>query len=238
MKQLVLFTFFTLGLSAALASAQESGTRLRDNSDWWSTIRTDSYGVDVKPGAEEISDSNLQISGIRLGPRQFEDAEKKLGKTLQIERGDASTGRHQICYRSDDPSPSYLIFEFGEIEENFYLFHDSPDWRGSEYCARTVVPPVKWATRSGLRLGLTRARVESILGKPDAVDKNRIIYYRETTKHTTPSEFAQLRKDYPQQLSDEKAHKMFDAYDVQTFIDIRFTDSKLTYLAVSSTESN
>jgi len=31
---------------------------------------------------------------------------------------------------------------------------------------------------------------------------------------------------------------MFDTYDVQTFIDVRFTNSKLTYLAVSSTESN
>jgi len=88
-----------------------------------------------------------------------------------------------------------LVFEFGEIEENFHVFHGGADWHGREYCAETNIPPMNWTTPSGVRLGLTRGQVESILGKPDGVDQNRMVYYRETTKHTTPSEFAEIRKD-------------------------------------------
>ena len=68
---------------------------LRDNSDWWSIVRTASYNVDVKPGTGAINDSNLQIDGVSLGAKQFDDAQRRFGRASEIERGDASTGRNQ-----------------------------------------------------------------------------------------------------------------------------------------------
>jgi hypothetical protein len=47
-----------------------------------------------------------------------------------------------------------------------------------------------------------------------------------------------MRKDYPRRLDDKEAHEMFDFYDVGIYIEARFLNSKLTYLAVSRTETD
>jgi hypothetical protein len=38
-------------------------------------------------------------------------------------------------------------------------------------------------------------------------------------------------------LSDKDFHDNYDSYDVELYIEARFTDGKLTYLAVSRAES-
>ena len=235
-RTLLVRSLLILTLIATVANGQP--TRIEDDSDWWSIQREDN-GPEVEPKHKSISALNFQIAGVSLGEKQFEQAVAKLGKTEEIERGDASTGRHQVCYQSaKDGEKLHLIFEFGEVEETFYLFADGKDWEGSDRCARSKLVTASLRTASGLRLGLTRSQVETILGPPDFVSGERIVYSREVRRKTTPREFEQMRKDYPRVLRDEEAHAQFDFFDVGMYIEAKFVNSKLNYLAVSREETD
>jgi hypothetical protein len=86
-------------------------------------------------------------------PRDFLEIRFKLGAATEGERGDAASGRNQICYTA--PSGSvHLIFEFGEVNSVPYLFDGGPTWNGSELCAPSSSVSAKLSTASGLRLGI------------------------------------------------------------------------------------
>jgi hypothetical protein len=72
-----------------------------------------------------------------------------------------------------------------------------------------------------------------ILGKPDATFEDRLVYAREIMQKTTPAEFEELRRDYPDHLSDRLAHEKFDYYSVDVYAEARFEKSGMNYLAVS-----
>ena len=56
-------------------------------------------------------------------------------------------------------------------------------------------------------------------------------------KEDYPEEFARMRKEYPEPLSDEAAHEKFDSYTEEHYIEIRLVDRRLNYLVVSRTET-
>jgi hypothetical protein len=228
----------TLLISILLvAGCHAQATRVNDNSDWWSILKEDPHGPQIKPNDRPLDERSFQILGVSLSEKQFEQAEAKLGKAAEIGRGDAATGRHQVCYKSAQGLDTiYLIFEFGEVEETFYLFVGGPTWNGSDLCVKSSFITKRVGTASGLKLGITRAQAEAILGSPDHVDGDRLFYSREMQKKTSPTEFDQMRKEYPEKLSDKEAHEKFDYYDVIMYVEAGFGNSKLDYLAVSRAE--
>src|SRR5450755_2087343 len=174
MKYLLLF-FCTLTLLSGLARAQ----RLNDSTDWWSINREDPRTPNVKPTNRELQSSNFSLAGIILGEGGVEAITATLGQAPEIERGDASTGRSQICYASAANSAVHLVFEFGEDESVFYLFSGGAPWNGSKYCVQSKRVSKRLTTPSGLRLGLTRSEVEAVLGHPDATPADEFVYSRE-----------------------------------------------------------
>jgi hypothetical protein len=208
-----------------------------DSSDWWSLIRREEVPdelVQIKEGNKKIDDANFEIAGVALGDNQFKELAKKFGKADEITRGDAASGRHQVCYESLEGSPTVrLIFEFGEVEANFYLLEGGKSWSDSKACLKSKSITKNLKTRSGLRLGLNRSKVEAILGPPDAVRDDRIYYSRITRRRTTKKEFEEMRKYDPKKLSDQEAHSQFDFIEDYSFIEIHFENSRLVYLAVS-----
>ena len=223
------FVFLCL---CALASART--LKLKDHSDWWSILNESSRGPDIKPSSLDIDAKTFEIANLDLAKLGFDDITMELGKTVRIKRGDASTSREQACYRSaNGGTPTYLIFEFGEDESNFYLFTDGVDWKGRSSCAKSKQLSSAISTASGLRLGLTPDQFKAILGKPDVTVQNKLVYSRVVKMKSTPEQFARQRKEYPDLLSDRLAHEKFDFYTVSVYIEARFTDSKLSYLAVS-----
>lgn len=206
----------------------------RDRTDWWSINNEGFRRPNVKPRNMSIASGTFEIGGVSLGRGQFDRLATKLGKAVIVERGDASTGRQQICYVVSEGSGNmYLIFEFGEDESAFYLFSDGPTWNGREHCTRANHEAIASGTGSGLTLGLTIGQVEALLGKADAVYGEKLVYSREEQQKTTPVQFSRLRKEYPEQLDDADAHKKFDYYSVGTYVEARFGKSGLNYLAVS-----
>jgi hypothetical protein len=239
MSRGILSVFLLLAVTSSVALAHAQDTRFEDRSDWWSILNEGFQGPKVKPGNKDLHKGNFQIAGVALSGDQFKELAIKLGQTTAVVRGDASSGRHQVCYESvDDATRVHLVFEFGEVEETFYLFAGGPDWNGSDLCTKSKLVSTALSTPSGLRLGLARSQVETILGTPDAVIGDRLVYSREYKKKTSTEEFEQMRNDYPRKVDDKEAHEMFDFYDVGIYIEARLTDSKLAYLAVSRTETD
>ena len=214
-----------------------AGQSRHDNSDWWSHLRTDDSGREVAVLKREPAATNFKILGIDLGDNGlFGKAVAKLGEAQTVHRGDASSGRSQICYTSlqDHENRIHLVFESGEVSDWFYLFAGGPDWKGSDVCAKSNLVTKNLSVASGLRLGQTPAEVKAILGKPSAVLANRIIYSFEVEKKTSAGDLDKLRHQNPS-LSEEELHRNYDSYSLGVYIEARFAQSKLNYLAVSKT---
>ena len=152
-------------------------TYLEDHSDWWSLLNESLLDRQLQPREKEMDPTSFAIAGITLDDDPLPQAMPKLGQATPVSRGDAATGRSQSCYVSSSGSrKTYLIFERGEVEYSFYLFTGGADWTGSNVCAKSRVELSDLSTPSGLKLGLSRAELESILGKPDLTEGNKIIW--------------------------------------------------------------
>lgn len=217
---------------------QERPVRL-DSSDWWSFVRR----AELPPGEPHQpvqhrapEETNFNIAGITLGsPWGFSEIRSKFGEGTEIERGEAASGRNQICYISPSGN-THLIFEFGEIEAVLYLFKDGPKWNGSELCSSSAAISANISTRSGLRLGMRTQEVKSILGIPSVATPQKLVYYFSFRKKTTRKVLAQLKKKYPN-MSNMEIVKNFEYMDVEAYIEARFAFGKVNYLAISRSES-
>jgi hypothetical protein len=216
-------------------SARAQGIRMKDHSDWWSILNEKSRGPEIKPNGIDFDGRNLEIAKLDLAGIGFDDIARELGRTARISRGDASTGREQACYRSaSDGAPIYLIFEFGEDQSSFYLFSDGTPWKGQSFCAKSKRVSEELSTASGLRLGQTSEEFKRILGKPDSIAGDKVIYSREVKRKSTPERFKRQRKEYPETLTESQAHEKFDFYTASIYVEAKFTNSKLIYLVVST----
>jgi hypothetical protein len=234
---LVLFAL----LLAVLSVGKETSTsiRLDDDSDWWSSMRTDQpYPSDFKIQAIRTPNSSLQILDVSLLSRDLErDFTQKFGATKEVDRGDAANGRQQYCYVSaGSKAKVYLIFEFGEVESAFYLFSGGSDWKGSEFCKSSILVSKNLGTRSGLKLGMSPLQLEAILGEPSFEQDEHMVYVRNLRIKSSPEELKRARA-YAKDMSEGSFQKNYASYEFSTYIEALFKDSKLTYLAIKQDET-
>jgi hypothetical protein len=229
----LLLVFPLVGLTT-----QADDTVRLDNSDWWSTSRSSDSGEEIKTQERELASPNFRVLGVTLGESMFSRAATKLGKATTVERGDASTGRRQVCYSSLGPQEKvHLIFEQGEVGYTFYLFAGGPAWEGADRCVASNAISRSLATASGLHLGMTPAQVIAILGKPTKRRENELVYSFLIRKKTSPKDLKEARERNPE-MSEKDFQSNYAYYDLGTGVVAKFLDSKLTYLAVSKVESN
>jgi hypothetical protein len=215
-------------------SAQLPKQRIEDNSDWWSLLKDDAWAVDLKPQNREPKSSNYRILGLPLWQADIPVILHKFGRATDVERGDASTGRDQICYTSPDKKTHFIV-EWGEVDTVVYVFDRGPDWNGSTYCVLSALVGPSLSTESGLRLGLSPQQLRSILGRPSISETGRMLYSFGFKKRPTVKGLKELRAGN-HQMSEEEFKRNFEMLDVSSFVDARFTDRRLTYLAIWESE--
>ena len=219
--------------------AQDTSTtvRLADRSDWWSILNENFYWPIDKPTNAELSADNFEIAGIKLEHNPtFRAVKAKFGRAVSAARGTASSGRYQICYVSDHKPAVRAIFEESELNLTFYLFEEGQSWNGQALCAESSQVTSALRTKSGLGLGMSVAEVERILGKADISSPTKLVYQREVEKRTPDDKLADLRTEHSE-MSDKDFHDNYDSYQLELYIEARFTDGKLTYLAVSEADN-
>lgn len=208
-----------------------SMVQLDDNSDWWSITKSNDQQANLdKFQDREIADENFIILGVDIRKGALSQADTQLGEAAIVSRSNASAGRGQKCYVSKDKT--FLIFEEGEVNSVFYLFSDFTPWNGVKLCSRPATLSRTAATASGLQLGQTEQDVIKILGEPTVHRSNEFQYMLRFKKPTPPDKLDQLRNDNSG-LSDKEFQDKFGSYDVTVFIRVRFSHSKMEYLAIS-----
>ena len=211
--------------------------RLADRSDWWSVLNENFYWPIEKPADEELSAGSFEIAGIKLEHNAaLRNAKSRLGRAVITARGSNSTVRQQVCYSYEHDPPIRLIFEEGDSNFSFYLFAEEQGWNGQALCAESSQVNPGLRTRSGLGLSMSQADVINILGKPDISTDTKLVYQREIERHTPDDKLAELRKEHAE-MSEKDFHDNYDSYEVELYVEARFTSNKLTYLAVSNGES-
>jgi len=236
------YACFTLCLCGFVTPAISQPARVRlDSSDWWSTLRQEELPAreprqPIKFQKREPAEANFQIAGLRLGATwDFKEIRSRFGEGTEVERGDAASGRNQICY-VDPSGDMYLVFELGEVDSALYLFEDGPKWNRSELCAisQTISPNI--STTSGLRLGLAPQEVKSVLGSPNVESSDKLAYYFDYKKKTPAEVLAKFRRENPT-MGDAEFAKNFEYADGEAYIEARFVTGKLKYLAISRSET-
>lgn len=225
-------------ISASVLAQDTSNTvRLGDRSDWWSVLNENFEWPNNKAKGDELGAANFEIAGVNLeAETPFRNLRERFGWAVSAIRSKGNNGREQFCYVFGQSPSDRLVFEHGESNESFYLFTGGQPWNGQALCAGSTQLTSALHTKSGLGLGISPTEVEQILGKPDFSSPNRFVYYRDIEKHTPDDKLAQLRTEHSD-LADKDFHDNYDSYDLELYIEARFTDGKLTYLAVSKGEN-
>lgn len=214
---------------------------IKGSSDWWSILNDNFRAPAQSPENRSFASSNVKIAGesfreadlFDLGGDPFGPITASLGKAGIIQRGEAATGRSQICYTSAaHPGAMYLVFESGESELNFYVFDGGAPWKGSDRCTRSPFVSRSLATDSGMRLGMSATQAEAVLGKPTATSRSRLIYWGTTLRKTPAEVLNKLRQRNPN-MSPTDFQADFAQYDLTIYIEVRFSAGKMIYLAVS-----
>ncbi|HET8826689.1 MAG TPA: hypothetical protein VFM77_16230 [Terriglobales bacterium] len=234
-----LFALLLAFVISPLLTAQDTSrtVRLADRTDWWSVLNENFEWPNNKPTGDELAAANFEIAGVNLeSDAPFQNLRDRFGWTISAIRSKGNNGREQFCYTFGQRPSVRLVFEHGESNESFYLLTEGQPWNGQALCAGSTQLTPSLRTKSGLGLGISPTEVEQVLGKPDFSSPNRFIYYRDIEKHTPEDKLAQLRTEHSD-LADKEFHDSYDSYDLELYIEARFTDGKLTYLAVSKGES-
>jgi hypothetical protein len=216
-------------LALTLIASTSLGTTISvfDNSDWWSLLRETKPGACLTPSKKKPDGANFVIAGVdfRNGDA-IDDAERKIAKPWAISsRGDASTSRDQICFKSANEAGRFkLIFERGEIASAAYLIDGGPDWSESYKCVASGRVSEKLATASGLHLGMTAAEVEKILGKP-CIESSDSIEYAFDYQYLLPL-------DGRQRLKSKGVSDVDEPFDWFGTMQIKFRGAKAYYIAI------
>jgi hypothetical protein len=226
-----------------LATAAQTASLTSDNSDWWSTVvKYDHLNLSASKTNTQNrmpASSNFEIAGVVAGINQIQKLAAEIGKANLVRRGDGAYSRSQVCYSSTDNSHEvHLIFEeSGEGDSySFYLFEGGPHWNGSDLCMVSPRVSLGLQTGSGLHLGQTISQVRSILGRPSTDLRDKLVYVYEVKRRTKTSDLEKMRRADPK-LSDKDLHESFDFTYFIAYIEARFVDSKLSYLAVTKSET-
>jgi hypothetical protein len=238
MRRLKALVIFVFAFSFLLPAQDTSDTvRLTDQSDWWSVLNENFYWPIEKPAARELSDDNFEIAGIRMDhDASFRSIKNKFGRTVIAARGTTSSARQQVCYLSAQNPPVRLIFEEGDLSLSFYLVAEGQGWNGQALCVQSGQVSANLRTKSGLGLGMSTGEVVRILGQADIANRERLVYEREVEQQTPGEKLTELRKEHAE-MSDKDFHDNYDSYELELYIEARFTSGKLSYLAVSKAES-
>jgi hypothetical protein len=216
----------------------EAVTRILDNSDWWSVYSAPDEDQSAIPQHRTVSAANFSVLGVKLDEHMFEHADAKLGRATRVQRGDASTGRTQICYASvGEPVATYLIFEQGEIDFSLYLFKAGKPWNGAEFCIRTPRVGERVATATGIHPGVDQATLRKILGRPSSQAPSEIRFDLSALKPNSKDDLANARRANPHS-SESDPQKDDGSVNVGQSFDARFTEGKLTYFSASYSETD
>ncbi len=104
-------------------------------------------------------------------------------------------------------------------------------------CVASRLVSSQISTASGLHLGQTEPEVTAIRGKPNSPSKTQLTYWLSVRKQVPATELEKLRSAHPE-LSEKDFKDNYALYDLNAGALLRLADSKVTYIAITMSETN
>lgn len=227
---LIVFLALSTGPIPSRASASRAGTAI-------SGKILDMYGAGKIPIQKRVPSRAAQREfGVHLVDfRQGEPTEVAahiLGPAPVVWSGDASTSLAQVCYVSNTARDrTYLLVEQGEVDGDFYLLRNPSPWRDGSRCTRVASLNAALEKTEHVKLGMTRAGVEQLLGKPSLIRKHELDYHFSLMVKNSPRELARVRKANPA-MSEADIEANYDSYYLEAYFIIGFRYGRSNFLHV------
>jgi hypothetical protein len=135
------------------------------------------------------------ILGIPLGEANLAEVQRQLGEAKLWSDGDAATMEGKVCYVTQGPNPLVLVFASNfemagppEFKLTDVRILGSSAYEEKAKCQSLSVTRDKVGTTSGLKIGISRARVRKILGRPPRTEKSEWAYTWTINRTLPPSD--------------------------------------------------
>lgn len=149
---------------------------------------------------QALSQQHASILDFAIGRNTLWEVQNKLGAVAAFKF--KSYAPQRICYRSSHDT-SALVFEAGpsgdwEVLTAFIVVADVATLPYAKSCAASDAIDAKLQTPGGLKLGLTKAEVEKLLGPPTVGKDGKPGYQFSTQKKVSERAVQEAHADLPQ----------------------------------------
>lgn len=187
---------------------------------------------DVTPQAAERF---THLLGVNLANGiDFEQLAKRFGASPVVKTGNAENYDARVCYRSADDK---AVVEFAQGEVNYqFVVRDVMD--KDARCPVSKAIAASQLNVAELKLGMSQAAFEKLLGKPTRSVADRLTYQFEYTHTLSDAEIAKLMEKARKEGYDSDKPADLRNWDVNIFIQAGFKGGRLGSLLVDRVETN
>lgn len=225
MKPLSYFLIFFFVISVGLTAGTQNEKI---------TIGDHEFYVSKEELRHEIpGDSHLTVLGFTIGKNSLKEIQVSLGPAKILQ--ESEHGPSQICYQStQERDGTSLIFEAGPLGGwqtlTSFVIESNSESIESNRCHQAHLVSKRIHTKSGIRLGLTQKQLRVILGAPTKIIKNNWFYLYQSQRKMTQEEIERLAIKWP-------IVRQQPYFDVNSFIQVTYSNSKITKIMIGKVES-
>ena len=148
---------------------------------------------------------HLTMMGFRLGKSTITEVQARLGTSRVGRCPDEEGANKEFCYVSGGPDKTTVVFEAGVAGgwtrlDGFRVIAGSRNLNCQLQCTTSNVIRSTIHTGGGLKLGLSRAEVLNLLGKPQQMTRDKLSFQWQSKIRMTSQEIAKTGRnpvDYP-----------------------------------------
>jgi hypothetical protein len=151
-----------------------------------------------KPRASALSRSHLELMGFTLEKSTLADVDRKLGPSSPGSCSREADASKMICYVSDGADKTRVTFESGpsggwSVLDGFKVVSGKVSPKCNLKCKITRALGSTAHTSGGLKLGLTKSELLSLLGKPTKINGSRYTFEWSSKRPMTRAEIAKFQ---------------------------------------------
>lgn len=176
---------------------------------------------------------NLGLLGFTLEKNTLDDVKHRLGTTREGSCSEDAEASKTVCYISDDSNKIRVLFESGSSGgwsrlDGFRVISGNLPVKCQLQCKVTTAFGKSIQTSGGLRFGLSRDEVITLLGPPTKVNGNRLTFEFWSKRPMTKSEVEKEVEAF-------KSPVTSPYWDVHDVFEVTLKDSKVSEFEVHHT---
>ena len=196
----------------------------------------------IKPEIGEIDASNFSIGGITMASSNMRDVLLKFGDAEIVRK--VEQGPLFICYilsgKTDFHAFAFFESSFGCVGLDRYVrsvWIGNIKYRQPEElnCSISTIEMATLATDSGIKLGITKEKIISIIGRPTHKKGNRLIYYYDRKQKYNSSDLKIIEEKGKETFGEKYIPNPY--YYITTRIEAFFEQNKLVWFFIEKSEA-